>query len=153
MAVVATAVAGARLTCRHTEQQSFSPEESTRFSAVRRILEILSTEALARPFVPPVSKMSVASRKGVFLALICGDKPRQWRKIIGKSDRSSVCEYGHHAVAAKMYTWLCTALCTAGPTSSRTSLPLSRLAMMSICDSSKMGNFRECPAKRKKLSL
>jgi hypothetical protein len=30
-------------------------------------------------------------------------------------------------------TWLRTALCTAGPTFSRTSLPLMRLEMMSTC--------------------
>ena len=57
-------------TWRHTEQPIFSPEESTTSPEVNNNLGIFSTAAVVMPLVPPVSKMSVASRNGAFTALI-----------------------------------------------------------------------------------
>lgn len=64
------------LTRRHTAQQILCPEASTPFSAVTRSLGIVSTEAMDMPLVPPVSKMSRASRKGASTALICIRQPK-----------------------------------------------------------------------------
>lgn len=116
-------------TCRHTEQPIFSPEASTLFVVVIFIFGSMLTESPESPLVPSVAKMSGTSSAVLSTALICSNNSQKWH-ITFQCPVSL--EHPKFSSRSKV-TWVCTALNITGPTSSRTSLPLKRLEMMSIC--------------------